>query len=185
VDSDWTSVAELIAHGIANDGAAAARKAFLGGVDMDMASSLYHENLAQLVRSGEVPEAAVDEAVRRTLRVKFGLGLFDILMRTRRAKRARWFSGESRLGSTAAERSFVLLKYELPGETPVLPLSADAKTIALIGPLADDSHNMLVAGPGRASRRRHHSAFCAHAKTWDGTRSLRKRDRDHRGSVEQ
>src|SRR6266478_7738328 len=77
VDSDWTSVAELLGHGIANDGAAAARKAFLGGVDMDMASSLYHENLAQLVRSGEVPEAAVDEAVRRALRVKFELGLFE------------------------------------------------------------------------------------------------------------
>src|SRR5438270_9694619 len=76
VDSDWTSVAELMAHGIANDGATAARKAFLGGVDMDMASSLYHENLAQQVRSGEVPEAAVDEAVRRVLRVKLGLGLF-------------------------------------------------------------------------------------------------------------
>src|SRR5216684_3931980 len=77
VDSDWTSIGELIPHGIANDSATAARKAILGGVDMDMASSLYHENLAQLVRSGEVPEAAVDEAVRRALRVKFGLGLFE------------------------------------------------------------------------------------------------------------
>src|SRR2546421_1743802 len=53
VDSDWTSVAELMAHGIASDGAAAARKAFLGGVDMDMASSLHHENLAQLLPSRE------------------------------------------------------------------------------------------------------------------------------------
>src|SRR5260370_36597430 len=76
-DSDFTSVAELVAHGIANDGAAAARKAFLAGVDMDMVSSLYHENLASLVRSGEVPEAAVDQAVRRALRVKFALGLFE------------------------------------------------------------------------------------------------------------
>src|SRR6266478_494594 len=55
VDSDYTSVGELIAHGIANDGATAARKAFLAGVDMDMVSSLYHENLVQLVRSGQVP----------------------------------------------------------------------------------------------------------------------------------
>ena len=53
VDSDWTSIAELIPHGIANDGAAAARKAFSGGVDMDMASSLYHDHLAALVKSGK------------------------------------------------------------------------------------------------------------------------------------
>src|SRR5205823_5764389 len=71
VDSDYTSVGELIGHGIANDGATAARKAFLAGVDMDMVSSLYHENLVQLVRSGRVPEAAVNESVRRVLRVKF------------------------------------------------------------------------------------------------------------------
>src|SRR5258708_7168100 len=64
VDSDWTSVAELIPHGIANDGATAARRAFLAGVDMDMVSSLYHDHLAHLVQSGQVPEAAIDEAVR-------------------------------------------------------------------------------------------------------------------------
>jgi len=77
VDSDYTALAELIAHGIANDGTTAARKAFLAGVDMDMVSSLYHDHLAQLVRSGEVPEAAVNEAVRRVLRVKLALGLFE------------------------------------------------------------------------------------------------------------
>src|SRR5882762_4941730 len=77
VDSDWTSIVELIAHGIANDGATAAQKAFLAGVDMDMASSLYHDHLAELVRSREVPEASVDEAVRRILRVKIALGLFE------------------------------------------------------------------------------------------------------------
>src|SRR5215831_5879022 len=77
VDSDYTALAELIPHGIANDGATAARKAFLAGVDMDMVSSLYHDHLAQLVRSGEVPEASVDEAARRVLRVKFALGLFE------------------------------------------------------------------------------------------------------------
>ena len=151
VDSDWTSVAELIAHGIANDGAAAARKAFLGGVDMDMASSLYHENLAQLVRSGEVPEAAVDEAVRRTLRVKFELGLFEHPYADETREAGAMVQPESlALARTAAERSFVLLKNaNFPGEAPVLPLSADAKTIALIGPLADDSHNMLGSWSGQ------------------------------------
>ena len=151
VDSDWTSVAELIAHGIANDGPTAARKAFLGGVDMDMASSLYHENLAQLVRSREVPEAAVDEAVRRVLRVKFGLGLFEhpYADETREASAMVQPEGLA-LARSAAERSFVLLKNaNFRGETPVLPLSADAKTIALIGPLADDSRDMLGCWSGQ------------------------------------
>src|SRR5215467_7327717 len=77
VDSDYTAVAELMAHGIASDGAVAARRAFLAGVDMDMVSSLYHDHLAKLVRSGEVPQAAVDEAARRVLRIKFALGLYE------------------------------------------------------------------------------------------------------------
>ncbi len=122
VDSDWTSVAELVNHGVARDGAIAARKAFLAGVDMDMASSLYHDHLAKLVRSGEIPRAAVDDAVRRVLRVKF------------------------------AERSFVLLKNSAGAAgVPLLPLSPDTKTIALIGPLADDAGDMLGswAGQGR------------------------------------
>src|SRR5882724_7996368 len=76
VVSDWNAVGELIPHGVANDGATAGRKAILAGVDMDMESNSYHENLAQLVRTGQVPEANVDEAVRRALRVKFALGLF-------------------------------------------------------------------------------------------------------------
>ena len=152
VDSDWTSIAELIPHGIANDGATAARKAFLGGVDMDMASSLYHENLAQLVRSGEVPEAAVDEAVRRVLRVKFGLGLFEHPYVDEAREAGAMVQPESlALARIAAERSFVLLKNRnFPGEAPVLPLSADAKTIALIGPLADDPRDMLGCWSGQA-----------------------------------
>src|SRR3974390_3262948 len=77
VVSDWTSIAELMNHGIANDGATAARKAFTAGVDMDMQSDLYHENLAELVKSGKVTEAQLDQAVRRVLRVKFTLGLFE------------------------------------------------------------------------------------------------------------
>src|SRR6266568_3367702 len=77
VVSDWNSVAEVMAHGVAIDGAAAARKAFLAGVDMDMVSNLYHRNMMQLVQSGQVPQAEIDEAVRRILRVKYAMGLFD------------------------------------------------------------------------------------------------------------
>ncbi|MGA2991153.1 MAG: glycoside hydrolase family 3 N-terminal domain-containing protein, partial [Candidatus Korobacteraceae bacterium] len=68
VVSDWQAIRELIAHGIANDGATAARKAFLAGVDVDMESGLYQQTLEQLVRSGAVPQAALDESVRRVLR---------------------------------------------------------------------------------------------------------------------
>ncbi len=153
VDSDFTSVSELIAHGIANDGATTARKAFLAGVDMDMVSSLYHENLAHLVRSGEVPEATVDEAVRHVLRVKFALGLFDHPYADETREAGAMLQPESlSLARTAAERSFVLLRnVGFSSGAPVLPLSAEPRMIALIGPLADDPNDMLGswAGQGR------------------------------------
>ncbi len=81
VDSDWTSISELIPHGIATDPATAARKAFLAGVEMDMVSSFYHDNLANLVRSGQVPESNVDHAVRDVLRLKFSLGFVRTSLR--------------------------------------------------------------------------------------------------------
>jgi len=153
VDSDYTSVGELVAHGIANDGATAARKAFLAGVDMDMVSSLYHENLVQLVRSGQVPETAVDESVRRVLRVKFALGLFERPYADEAKEAGAMLRPESlSLARTAAERSFVLLKNAgFSGGAPVLPLSTEPRMIALIGPLADDPNDMLGswAGQGR------------------------------------
>jgi beta-glucosidase len=151
VDSDWTSVAELVPHGIANDGAAATRKAFLGGVDMDMASSLYHDHLAQLVQTGEVPVTLVDEAVRRVLRVKIALGLFEHPYTDESKESAAMLQPESlSLARTAAERSFVLLKNTASsGEAPILPLSSEVKTIALIGPLADAQNDMLGSWTAR------------------------------------
>ncbi|HEV3206506.1 MAG TPA: glycoside hydrolase family 3 N-terminal domain-containing protein, partial [Terriglobales bacterium] len=77
VVSDWSSLGELVAHGIAADAAAAAYKGFMAGVDMDMASSVYHDHLQQLVHSGAVKESDLDEAVRHVLRVKLALGIFD------------------------------------------------------------------------------------------------------------
>lgn len=147
VDSDWTSVAELIPHGIANDGATAARKAFLAGVDMDMVSSLYHDHLAELVRSGQVPQAKLDEAVRRVLRLKFALGLFDHPYAEEAHEADAMLRPESvTLARTAAERSFVLLKNDAgPNNALILPLSNAVHEIALIGPLGDDAGNMLGA----------------------------------------
>jgi len=145
VDSDWTSIAELIPHGIANDPATAARKAFLAGVEMDMVSSFYHDHLANLVHSGQVPVAAVDEAVRHVLRVKFALGLFEHPYADEKLESGAMLQPESvSLARAAAERSFVLLKNSpLAGGSPLLPLSSDAKNVAIIGPLADDAAVML------------------------------------------
>lgn len=150
VDSDWTSLGELIPHGIANDGITAARKAFMAGVDMDMVSSLYHDHLAALVGSGQVPQARLDESVRRVLRVKFALGLFDHPYADETREAAAMLKPESiELARTAAERSFVLLKNSSgPNNAPILPLSSNIHSLALIGPLADDADNMLGSWSG-------------------------------------
>lgn len=140
VVSDWNSIGELVPQGLAQDHAVAAGKAFLAGVDMDMESNAYGPHLAQLVKSGVVPESAVDDAVRRVLRVKFALGLFE-----HPYAEATGPDGiapeDAELARKAAEESFVLLK----NEGGVLPLKANGKTVALIGPLADDAQQMLGA----------------------------------------
>jgi len=150
VISDYGSVAEAIPHGIAIDGKTAARKAILAGLDVDLEGNMYSRYLADLVRTGAVPEAAVDQAARRMLRIKFALGLFDHPYTAEPAS-----SGKPQLdpahvefARTVAERSFVLLKNgENVGKSP-LPLGPDVHTIALIGPLADSAPDML--GPWRA-----------------------------------
>jgi beta-glucosidase len=144
-DSDWTAVAELIAHGTANDGATAARKAFNGGVDMDMVSSLYHDHLVQLVRSGRVSPAKLDEAVRRVLRVKFALGLFEHPYVDESAEQAAMLRPDGvALAEKAAKQSFVLLKNSsAENSQPILPLSNSIQKLVLIGPLADDPSSML------------------------------------------
>jgi beta-glucosidase len=139
VVSDWSSIGELVAHGIAADDETAARKAFLAGVDMDMASSLYHDHLAQLGHSGAVPEANIDESVRRILRVKLALGLFEHpYVDEGRARQAFFLPESLQLAQTVAERSLVLLKNRSVAGQPLLPISRDVKTVAVIGPLADN-----------------------------------------------
>jgi beta-glucosidase len=150
VISDYGSVRETIAHGIALDGKTAARKAILAGVDVDLESNEYSRYLAELVRSGDVPEAAVDQAARRMLRIKFALGLFDHPYTPEPASGGKPELDPAHLefARSVAERSFVLLKNgNSPGKAP-LPLGPDVHTIALIGPLADNASDML--GPWRA-----------------------------------
>jgi beta-glucosidase len=145
VVSDWTSIGELIPHGIANDGATAARKALLAGVDMDMVSSLYHDHLARLVKSGQVKESEIDESVRYLLRLKFALALFDHPYTDESREAAAMLRPEHiQLAREAAERSFVLLKNSAgPSGAPLLPLSQSVGKVAVIGPLAGDTENML------------------------------------------
>jgi len=141
VVSDWNAVGELIPQGVAADGATAARKAFVGGVDMDMVSSLYHDHLQNLVGSRQVPMNEIDDAVRHVLRVKFALGLFDHPFVDEAAAPKALYSPESlAVAQAAAERSFVLLRNANgPDGKPVLPLSAGVQNIVVIGPLAEDS----------------------------------------------
>jgi beta-glucosidase len=150
VISDYGSVRESIAHGIAVDGKTAASKAILAGVDVDLESNEYSRYLAELVRSGEVPEAAVDQAARRMLRIKFALGLFDhpYIPEPASGGRPQPDPADVEFARTVAERSFVLLKNDSSGGKALLPFGPDVHTIALIGPLADDASDML--GPWRA-----------------------------------
>jgi beta-glucosidase len=144
VVSDWTSVSEVMAHGIAIDGATAARKAVLAGVDMDMQSNLYHQNMLKLVQSGKVSQAAIDDAVRRILRVKFAIGLFDRPYADESKESSAMLRPESlAVAKTAATKSIVLLRNEAVSGAPLLPLSAKVSSVALIGPLADDAGNMI------------------------------------------
>jgi beta-glucosidase len=147
VDSDWGSLRELIQHGLANDHATAARKGFLAGVDMDMASGVYRDHLVKLVRSGQVAEDRIDESVRNVLRLKFALGLFERPYVDAAREAAAMLRPESvSLALRAAERSFVLLKNSPgPNNAPLLPLSERAQSVALIGPLAD--HLPSALGP--------------------------------------
>ncbi len=152
VVSDYGAVAELIPQGVALDGATAARKAATAGVDIDMESNLYRTQLPALVRSGAVPQAVLDEAVRHILRVKFALGLFDHPYTDENDDDAKPIPPASlELARTAAEQSFVLLKNAPVNGKPLLPLNPAAKTIALIGPLADDGAQMVGSWGGKST----------------------------------
>jgi beta-glucosidase len=142
VVSDYTAVMELRNHGIALDAKTAAKKAITAGVDMDMMSHYYDSELPGLIKSGQVPMSVVDEAVRRVLRVKFAMGLFEHPYMDE--KEVTSAVPEHRpLVRKAAEEAIVLLQNRpADGGSALLPLQKDVKKIALIGPLADDSGEM-------------------------------------------
>jgi beta-glucosidase len=142
VVSDYTGDEEMIAAGFAKDGRDAARLAFLAGVDMSMQSGLYRQHLPELVRAGEVPQAKLDESVRRVLALKAMLGLFDDPFRRIDVKRetARSLLPQTRaLAREAGRKSIVMLK----NDGGLLPLPRSGKRIALIGPFAAGAHDLV------------------------------------------
>ena len=144
VVSDWGAIRELVPHGYAADDRDAAFKAILAGCDIDMESNCYNRFLAELVRQGEASEALVDEAVRRVLRLKYDLGLFEDPFRfcdTVREQTVLADASHRLAAREVAERSVVLLD----NKSGVLPLDAGARRIALIGPLAKSERDMKGA----------------------------------------
>jgi beta-glucosidase len=144
VVSDWGAIGELVNHSI-GDGPTVARKALEAGVDMDMEGNLYGNVIAGQVRAGKIPESVVDEATRRVLRVKFALGLFEHPYTP--AGPAYDATPERRAAARKiADETIVLLKNDpVEGFGTLLPLTAKAKKVALIGPLADDQRELLGA----------------------------------------
>lgn len=149
VVSDYTSVQELIQHGVAADGKEAAALALNAGVDMEMVSRLYNQHGAQLVKEGKLSMPVIDEAVRRVLRIKFRLGLFENPYTNESMEAASLLTSKSLTAAREiAARSMVLLK----NDRETLPISKTLKSIAVIGPLADDRQSIIGSwnGDGRS-----------------------------------
>jgi beta-glucosidase len=144
VVSDYTADEELVEHGYAANAREAAKMAFMAGTDVSMQSGLYMRYLPDLVASGEVPMARLDEAVRRVLHVKQKLGLFDDPMRgldgppaAQRAENPAFIA----LARESARRSIVMLK----NDRMLLPLPKAGTKIALIGPFAEGTVDLMGA----------------------------------------
>src|SRR6476620_10202585 len=133
VVSDWNSIGEMVPHGFAKDKSEAAQHAIAAGSDMDMESRSYIDNLPQLVKDRKVNVALIDDAVRRILRKKFELGLFDDPFKfcNKEREQQQWNNAENlKAEKMIAKKSIVLLK----NEDHLLPLNKQTKTVALIGP---------------------------------------------------
>lgn len=142
VISDWASIAEMITWGHAKDKRDAAKKAVTAGSDMDMESYAYIDELVQLVKDGVVSESLLDDAVKRILRVKFELGLFENPYKYCDENREKEVVGNKVNNDGVldmAKKSIVLLK----NENNLLPLKKEGQKIALIGALAADKNSPL------------------------------------------
>ncbi|HEY6823074.1 MAG TPA: glycoside hydrolase family 3 N-terminal domain-containing protein [Steroidobacteraceae bacterium] len=141
VISDYNAIAELCEHGVAANPAEAAALALSAGVDIDMASEVYAQGLPEALARGLISPAQLDASVLRVLRLKERLGLFDDPYRD--APPPNLTVPAHTLAREAARRAIVLLTHR----RPVLPLSANLRSVALIGPLAQASQEMLGPWP--------------------------------------
>lgn len=141
VVSDANSIAEVVVHGESADRKEASKKALLAGLEMDMSHGTYQQDLPEQIETGDIPVNVLDEAVRRVLRVKFHLGLFDNLYRTNKEMEEKTLLAPEHVevAREMAQRSIVLLK----NEDNILPLKKNLKKIAVVGPLADNQKEML------------------------------------------
>ena len=147
VVSDYDAIPELQQHGVAGSPEQAARLAINAGMDVDLHSGTYLDNLPKLVKEGKVSEATIDEAVRHVLKAKYELGLFANPFRygDTPGKNQETFLAKHRpIARDIARKSMVLLK----NDNHLLPLKTDVHSIAVIGPLANDKIDLL--GPVHA-----------------------------------
>ena len=151
VVSDWAAIEQLRSQGVAADRKEAAEKAFNAGVEMDMMNRCYDAHLAALVREGKVSQEKLDEAVRRVLRLKFRLGLFERPYTPESEETDRFLLPASlAVAERLAEESMVLLK----NEGGVLPIDLGrAKTIAVVG---ENAIKMMTVGGGSSSLKVRH-----------------------------
>ncbi len=148
VISDWGSIRQMINHGYSKDLKQSTYHAITSGNDMDMESEAYRKHLVDLVKSGEVDISIVDEAVRRVLRMKFLLGLFDdpyLYSNPEREKNLTYTDEHRAIARDVAKRSIVLLK----NNNDLLPISSNMPKIAVIGNLAADKDTPLGNWRGR------------------------------------
>jgi beta-glucosidase len=140
--SDWWSIKQMVTHGYSEDLKMSALHAITAGNDIDMESEAYQRHLVELVKEGKVDEKIVDEAVRRILRMKFRLGLFDDPYKysnEEREKSMQLTKEHLAVAHDVAKKSIVLLK----NEGNVLPVKASVKSIAVIGALASDKDSPI------------------------------------------
>ncbi|MGF1669020.1 MAG: glycoside hydrolase family 3 N-terminal domain-containing protein [Balneolaceae bacterium] len=151
VVTDYTSIPEMIQHGVAANDKQAAELAINANVDMEMQSTTFLNEIPALIEEGSINEKQIDRAVARILRMKFELGLFDDPYRYSDAEREKETLMKQEFLDLALEiskKSIVLLK----NENQVLPISTELNQIAVLGPLADNQQELLGSwsGAGRA-----------------------------------
>ncbi|MHA3704732.1 beta-glucosidase BglX [Jatrophihabitans sp. YIM 134969] len=142
VVSDYTGIQELIPHGLVGNGRSAGRAGITAGVDMEMVSTNYRLYGPALLASGQITMAEVDDAVRRLLRIKLRLGLFENPYTDATREVTSVSSANRAAARRLGARSMVLLKNDAVDGTPLLPVPGGTKRIALIGPLARATYDL-------------------------------------------